>query len=97
MAKSGVKGNNLRVLPSNNHFNGGGNNMNEYATKEELKHVKDLLSEQINHRSDVTDEKINSLGKEIQSNSKVLYWILGIIGTIFTGSLLAILNILLSK
>jgi len=95
MAKYGIKGN-VAYPPTFNN-DSGGNDMDKYATKEELNHVRDLLSEKIDHRSDVTDEKISSLEKGIQSNSKVLYWILGIFGTLFTGTLLAILGVILNK
>ncbi|AYE38439.1 hypothetical protein D1B17_07220 [Companilactobacillus zhachilii] len=78
---------------SNNHNgNGGSSNMDKYATKEELKHTQELLSEKIDHRSDVIEEKIVSVKNQVESSNKLLYWILGIFGAVFTGLLIAILT-----
>lgn len=72
--------------------NGGGSNMDKYATKEELKHTKEFLSEKIDHRSDVIEEKILGVKSQIESSNKLLYWILGIFGAVFTGLLVALLT-----
>ncbi|MFD1471571.1 hypothetical protein [Companilactobacillus mishanensis] len=77
---------------SSNHGNGGGSGMDKYATKEELKHTQEILSEKINHRSDVIEEKIAGVKSQIESSNKLLYWILGIFGAVFTGLLVALLT-----
>ncbi|ALB29236.1 hypothetical protein [Companilactobacillus heilongjiangensis] len=78
---------------SNNRNNDGGNhNMDKFATKEELKHTQELLSEKIDHRSDVIEEKIVSVKSQIESSNKILYWILGIFGTILTSLLIKLLT-----
>ena len=79
---------------SSDHYNndGGGSDIDKYATKEELKHTQELLSEKIDHRSDVIEEKITNLKAQIESSNKILYWILGIFGAIFTSLLVALLT-----
>ncbi len=77
---------------NNNNGDGGSSNMDKYATKEELKHTQELLSEKIDHRSDVIEEKIVGVKNQIESSNKLLYWILGIFGAVFTGLLVAILT-----
>ncbi|MQS75672.1 MULTISPECIES: hypothetical protein [Companilactobacillus] len=79
---------------SSDHYNndGGGSDMDKYATKEELKHTQELLSEKIDHRSDVIEEKITSMKSQIESSNKILYWILGIFGAVFTSLLVALLT-----
>ena len=73
---------------SSNYGNGGGSDMDKYDTKEELKHTQEILSEKINHRSDVIEEKIVG----IESSNKLLYWILGIFGAVFIGLLVVLLT-----
>lgn len=79
---------------SSDHYNndGGGSDMDKYATKEELKYTQELLSEKIDHRSDVIEEKITNLKAQIESSNKILYWILGIFGAIFTSLLVVLLT-----
>lgn len=79
---------------SSDHYNndGGESDMDKYTTKEELKHTQELLSEKIDHRSDVIEEKITNLKAQIESSNKILYWILGIFGAIFTSLLVALLT-----
>lgn len=72
--------------------NGGGSDMDKYATREELKHTQEILSEKINHRSDVIEEKIAGVKSQIENSNKLLYWILGIFGAVFTGLLVALLT-----
>jgi len=72
---------------------GGESDMTDkYATKEELKHTQEFLSEKIDHRSDVIEEKISSIKSQIESSNKLLYWILGIFGAVFAGLLVALLT-----
>lgn len=84
----------MKKSDSTYHSNhsGGGSDMDKYATKEELKHTQEILSEKINHRSDVIEEKIAGVKSQIESSSKLLYWILGIFGAVFTGLLVALLT-----
>lgn len=84
----------MKKSDSTYHSNhsGGGSDMDKYATKEELKHTQEILSEKINHRSDVIEEKIAGVKSQIESSSKLLYWILGIFGAIFTGLLVTLLT-----
>lgn len=77
---------------NNNKGNGGSSNMDKYASKEELKHTQELLAEKIDHRSDVIEEKIVDVKNQVESSNKLLYWILGIFGAVFTGLLVAILT-----
>lgn len=84
----------MKKSDSTYHSNhsGGGSDMDRYATKEELKHTQEILSEKINHRSDVIEEKIAGVKSQIESSNKLLYWILGIFGAVFTGLLVALLT-----
>ena len=80
MAKSGIK--DKVVYPSFNG-DGGDNGMEKYVTKAELIHAEQLLTEKIDHRSDVLEEKFNTTFTKIDSLNNTVKWLFGIIAFLF--------------